>query len=303
MKAASTLALLLNSEYVSVPGSQNSKKMLKKCVHEVPNGARIQIKQNETIVLLNNIEIARHHTAGCASTFDTAAAVDTAAAAAATDKADPSHPFEWKAWTELHANSEIVQKTGQWTVPSTPVQTDIHNLFYFGQGLMPDDNSIILQNMLQWGYGAPSGGRQNWAMASWIVGESTGYFTKLLEVQEGETVRGEMTLLKNGSWFVNSITSTDSANFTIDASETGALTWAYNVAEAYNFAACHQYPAGTLDFFNLTLEEKVAPVSAQQWKPSREMQYPLLCQEHATTTSFADTTIHWKQSTESTERK
>ena len=60
---------------------------------------------------------------------------------------------------------------------------------------MPDyDNSIILQNMLQWGYGygAPSGGRQNWAMASWIVGESTGYFMKLLEVQEGETVRSSI---------------------------------------------------------------------------------------------------------------
>ena len=245
------------------------------CVHEVPVGCHVRLpaeRGGDTIIEVGGVEVARH-----------AACLRRAEAARTTRS--PPHPFEWKAWTEYNAPSGLKSLSGSWVVPAAPTKPTLYNLFYFGQGAMPASNGIIIQSMLQWGLGAPSGGAQSWAVASWVVGDGSGYFTRLLDVAPGNTVRSELTqLTANGTWLVNSVARGESVNVT---TSTGAdpLTWAYNVAESFSLGACDQYPPNTLVFSDLALEMESGRSAGGEgaggggvvWSPQAESQYPLLC--------------------------
>lgn len=54
---------------------------------------------------------------------------------------------------------------GEWAVPPAPPAND-GQILYFWNGVEPDDNSAVLQPVLQWG-STPAGGGAYWAVASW----------------------------------------------------------------------------------------------------------------------------------------
>ena len=191
-----------------------------------------------------------------------------------------------------------------------------YDLFYLGMGVMPQSNAVILQSMLQWGYGAPNGGTQSWTMASWIVGSAGGFYTSQVDVGEGMVVSGSLAKLPatsnsssrsssvdnavlaavNGShWVVTSSGRGRSVNFTADASSYDKMVWAYNLGSVYNLISCVEYPASSLVFSNLTMKTDKGGSSGATlpWTPRAESKYPLRCKEHATTTGPGDSTIHW----------
>ena len=270
-------------------------------------------------------ELARH--LDCRLDLDAPLVADTPAAptpTTTTPTPSPLHPFEWKAWTEATVGTsgdEISGRTGSWVVPGDPVKPTKYDLFYLGMGVMPQSNDVILQTMLQWGYGAPNGGTQSWTMASWIVGPGGGFFTTQVDVGEGMVVSGSLAKLPatslgnssssssisssvdsavsaavNGShWLVTSSGRGRSVNFTADATSYDKMVWAYNLGSVYNLGSCDQYPGSSLVFSNLTMKsDKGGSLGATlPWTPRAESKYPLKCKEHATTTGPGDSTIHW----------
>ena len=102
-----------------------------------------------------------------------------------------THGAAWKAYTQYHNSKGMDLYTASWTVPAQPGSDDGQILYYW-PGTEPDDNSFVLQvcvclcvcvsvllddnsfvlqPVLQWG-NTPAGGGSWWGLASWFVSAS-----------------------------------------------------------------------------------------------------------------------------------
>jgi len=194
----------------------------------------------------------------------------------------PRHGAAWKAWAQYERNdtTPVTWLSGQWIVPPAPINGNDGQTLFFWNGVEPADNSAVLQPVLQWGESAAGGG-QYWAVASWYVSAThAAIYTKLITVNPGDVILGQMHAGADGTWVVNgtNLKNGDSTHFSYKPAE-NPFVYAYEVLEAYSISACSDYPkTGVEPFTNIQLQldgETVSPV----WEA--KTQAPITCNEHA----------------------
>jgi hypothetical protein len=251
--AASTQAgksyLQLKQEHpgwLQIPG----KLIRPDCVHEVPNGAQIEIGEDgkPTGDVTMNGEVIAHYDA-CPE-----APIDTRHVANAGSRT----PGTGNGWVEaaqwdvsLNPGDNIDLMQGFWTVPSAPSENGA-TIFLFN-GLEPSSQSWIMQPVLQYG-GSAAGGGNYWAIASWLVGSSA-YHSPLENVNAGDFLFGytEMTGTSGSDldYKIEGQDLTTGAYSWLTVNTWGLQwTWAYNgVLEAYNVTSCAEFPSSNPDLF------------------------------------------------------
>jgi len=203
----------------------------------------------------------------------------------------PTHGPAWKTWAQ-YQTSNITNLVGQWPVPPNPTVQSDGQLLYFWNGVEPNDNSEVLQPVLQWG-SSPVGGGNYWAVASWFVSSSGNVVTSpLMNVNIGDVIVGTLTLLSNGSWEVIGTDSNmkNSTMFTYTPDESN-YDYAYEVLEAYSIAECSDYPtSGKVPFTNIVVEA-LGKVVQPTWTPMVKNNN---CQENTIVVSPSAVTIQFK---------
>lgn len=153
----------------------------------------------------------------------------------------------WNVWRSYTASSGLTSFSGNWIVPSTPVNSNYGStkeayLFIGIEDVSP--TTTIIQPVLQYGC-TPAFCGNEWRIASWIVagpivGHSTAKSTAV-----GHHITGTMSRLSN-QWSITTI-DTDNSNQTI-LSTTSSLAFRYATVtlETYGLAAvCNDLPGNT----------------------------------------------------------
>lgn len=202
----------------------------------------------------------------------------------------PLHGPAWKAWTVFDAaaaasdnGTTVSRLTSTWKVPGPP-QNYQGEITYFWNGVEPEQESAVLQPVLQYGE-TPAGGGQFWGVASWYVSGTHGTaVSPLVKVEVGQEVVGDNRRLANGSWAVTGAGS----SLTYEPASND-YTRAYHVLEEYDIVTCQCYPpAGQVTFYNVSVEAGGRPVRPA-WQT---MTKDTTCGEHATVTSPEEVVIH-----------
>jgi len=222
------------SDYVTVPGG---KQFHRDCVHHIPSHSFNLFKNpitRETRIITSEGEMFVYPPCQFSP--------------------QPLHGPAWKAWTQYQNKGKVTLLYGEWTVPDAPPSSDGQILYYWN-GIEPDDNSAVLQPVLQFG-STPAGGGSYWAMASWYVSDSDAYNTDILRVNPGDIVTGNNLQLDNGSWIITGGTKGSPQTVQLLSNPPSQdYTWAYQVLEAYSVTDClTQYPkVGKLVFDNIVV--------------------------------------------------
>lgn len=202
------------------------------------------------------------------------------------------HGPAWKAWTEYEKSSSDVVTflSGKWKVPKDPSRGG--QLLYLWNGIEPHSGEGVLQPVMQYGSSAAGGGN-SWGVASWYVSSDHGsYHTSLVDLRTGGTVLGTVSL-SGKSYTINGtdMGSGKSAQFSMVPKD-GPYTWSCNTLEMYSLSSCSQYPPEPYVVTDIKLQlggKSVTPT----WKPMTKN--PITCNEHATSDSPQDSTVHWNQ--------
>jgi len=201
------------------------------------------------------------------------------------------HGAAWRAWTQYENSGILTSHYGEWAVPPAPKSND-GQILYFWNGVEPDDNSAVLQPVLQWG-STPAGGGSYWAAASWYVSSERAFFSKIIKLSTGDTVKGNNVLNANKSWTVTATSAkTGKSTFFSYQPPSADYTYAYQVLEAYSVSNCKtDYPVPNKIVFN-NIKTSVAnkPV-VPTWQP---MTQTPSCSEAAQVASPTQTSITWK---------
>lgn len=237
-----------NTGWVQIPG----ELIRPECVHEIPNGARVETKEGQITgdVTLNGALLA--HFDACS---EEAVKTRTQSQAKSVGRT-PGTGNGWveaSQWYDSNQNVDLIY--GYWTVPSNPSQNG--GLIYLFNGIEPSIQSYILQPVLQYGVGNAGGGNY-WAIASWLVGSSYVFHSPLETVSPGNSLFGytEVTGTSGSTldWRVEAYDETTGAYSWITTSSSGLTwSWAYaGVLEAYGITSCAQFPSNLKDSFTQT---------------------------------------------------
>jgi hypothetical protein len=255
--------------WVQIPG----QLIRPDCVHEVPNGARVEVANNGEItgdVTLNGALIA-HYDACPEDAIVTRPRARTEGLTHA--------PGTGNGWVEadqwdvpLSSSDNIDYMAGTWTVPSYPSVNGA--LIYLFNGIEPSSGAWILQPVLQYGV-SPAGGGNYWAIASWLVSSHQAFHSPLETVYPGNSIFGytQMTGTSGSTkyWTVEAQDKTSGAYSWLSAYVSGQhWTWAYaGVLEAYNVTSCSQFPATGRAIFSNSVVAHGLPsyygISPQGW--------------------------------------
>jgi len=203
----------------------------------------------------------------------------------------PYHGPAWKAWTQYENPSKITSLYGEWQVPPAP-PSYLGQILYFWNGIEPEDNSAVLQPVLQYGQ-TPAGGGSYWGIASWYVSDTDSFSTQVMSLVPGDIVTGENKYLNNGSWVITGSKKDDTTDFVsfTYTPPSADYTWAYQVLEAYTILNCQaDYPnTGKIIFDNIVVEVAGSTVTPT-WQI---MTKDPLCNENAGIQSPAQVSIMW----------
>jgi len=264
------LVITIASEFQIVP---RGKHLHQDCIHRIPSYS-FELTKDE--ISGNTIIVTAE---GKSLTF-----------APCPNPADLTHGPAWKAWTEYNNPSKVTALYGEWKVPPPPTTSEAQILYYWN-GVEPEDNSAVLQPVLQYGL-TPAGGGNYWGLASWYVSDSDAFVTQLMRVNPGDVVQGDNLILSNGSWVITGgklgTTQTVSLVYKPPSND---YTWAYQVLEAYSVANCQvDYPTtGTIVFENIAVKvngQSVVPTWNTQTKNPT-------CKERAGVMSPTEVSISW----------
>jgi len=187
---------------------------------------------------------------------------------------DSIYAHGWQVWTSyLEPNNDTFTAFwGSFGVPAAPPSwpTDDDAILYYFTGLQnynwvpvppfkpaPAQFDII-QPVIQYGGGSSNGGGEYWAVANWYVTVYSGaVWSNMIELEAGDEVFGNMTILDSDTWFIGSVVNNgqSSNNLTVSRSRLTSQPWAYVTLEVYNIYSCDWFPtAGNLaNFTNLEL--------------------------------------------------
>jgi len=163
----------------------------------------------------------------------------------------------WIAFAFIYATGPFSYFYGTWDVPSNPQNENDQTVFFF-TGLEDATNKDIIQPVLQWGPSAAGGG-DYWGVASWYVNSNgNALVSRLLSVNNGVTITGNMTLAADGTWWV--VTTFPGYYTQIFLNNLDTLSFASTTLEAYNIANCEDYPSdGSITFNDMSLKNGNAP--------------------------------------------
>jgi hypothetical protein len=255
--------------WVQIPG----ELIRPDCVHEIPNGARVEVVNGEVTgdVTLDGALIA--HYDACPED-----AIVTRPQGRTESLASP--PGTGNGWVEasqwdvsLGSSDNIDNMNGIWTVPSNPSSNGA--LIYLFNGIEPSTQNWILQPVLQYGSNGYFGG-DYWVIASWLVGPNKyAFYSGPETVYPGDSIFGitEITGTSGGSldWKVEASDLSNGAYSWITVPTSGLhWTWAYaGVLEAYNVTSCSQFPSNGQAVFNYSLVDHdfplYSPIFPQEW--------------------------------------
>jgi len=254
-------AIMGHPGWVQIPG----QLIRPDCVHEVPNGARVEFGRHGQItgdVTLDGALIA--HYDACPED-----AIVTRPRARTEGHRNP--PGAGNGWVKadqwnvpLSSSDDIDYMAGTWTVPSYPSASGA--LIYLFNGIESANASWILQPVLQYGL-SPAGGGNYWAIASWLVSSNQAFHSPLETVYPGNSISGftEMTAISGGThyWEVEVKDTTTGAYSHLSADVSGQhWTWAYaGVLDAYKVTSCSQFPTNGRAMFRGSVVEHGFPVS------------------------------------------
>ncbi|KAH3756183.1 hypothetical protein Pelo_12034 [Pelomyxa schiedti] len=214
-----------------------------------------------------------------------------------------THGSAWTAWSEYLVPTTFTNFTSDWVVPPNPAKATAAEILYLWNGVEPEDNSAVLQPVLQWGT-TPAGGKlhffpdflltsstggQYWALACWYVSSLHGTVTsKLFKTTAGNTIRGVMAD-NSGTWDVIGTDLQTGSTESIHYTPTGwkGNNWVYEVLEAY-YTKCNGYPAEPCSFTNIAL----VPETPISW--AAQTQNPT-CGEYAEIVSEENVIIHFSK--------
>jgi len=130
-----------------------------------------------------------------------------------------------------------------WLVPPPPATQSGQTIFLFN-GIDPSDPSAaILQPVLQWGVSAAGGGAY-WSVASWyVLGSGEAFHTNLIKVNPGDALVGVMSLTGQANGLFSYTSQFEGiAGTTLPVQNVAELVWCNQTLEAYDIAACSDYP-------------------------------------------------------------
>jgi hypothetical protein len=256
------------SGWVQVPG----ELIRPDCVHEIPNGAAVEVRDDQTTVdvTLDGVLMA-HYDACPQEAMVTRPRTRTEVLAHAPGMGNGR--IEADLWNvPLEANDDIDYLAGAWTVPSYPLESGA--LIYLFNGIESSSGGWMLQPVLQYGT-SPAGGGDFWAVASWLVSSNQAFHTPLKTVFPGNSIKGyiEMPDISGSAkhWEVEARDTTTGANSYVSAYVSEQhWTWAYaGVLEAYNVTSCGQFPSNGREVFKGSVVNHgfpaYVPPSRQGW--------------------------------------
>jgi hypothetical protein len=155
-----------------------------------------------------------------------------------------------------------------WRVPPAPATSSGQTIFLFN-GIDPDNPSqAILQPVLQWGP-SNAGGGAFWSVASWyVLGNGQAFFTTPVQVNQGDTLVGTMTLTGQGNGLFSYQSEFQGIPGTqLPVQNVAQLVWCNETLEAYNITACSDYPAADLTAMRAINLQTGNTTPAVHWTP------------------------------------
>jgi hypothetical protein len=207
------------------------------CVHQIPDGA---VAYPDLSVTMNGKKIAQY--AECKH--------KKYRLAGAADGATPGTGNGWVESSWGWANSTMFNhlETGYWVVPANPVN---HGQTIF---LFPslENNTSIIQPVLQWGHSAAGGGA-SWTYANWwVTGTTTMFVSTLKNTSPGHQFWGSLDMTNqigvNQYWNIQikDVTSGVTTNSNVVVNQTDPFNAAQvGVLEAYGVSTCDSFPSGS----------------------------------------------------------
>jgi hypothetical protein len=258
----------LPAGYVHVP---NGVVAHQDCVHEIPNGASVDVDGNVTL----GGKLVAHYEA-CGHPITLGRRADGIDRGKSAELSTPPGPSNWieATWTNAPANDEFVSSTSTFTVPAAPSK-DHGQIVYLFPSIQGGGG--IVQPVLQYGaYGGGTAGtglngaggslgsNSAWTYAAWGVTSSNVYHSTGITVNAGDTLESQMVAWSQSNNFISwEIVATDKT--------TGGSTWAvvdfadgtslWNnaqaaVLEAYGITSCSDFPStGYNEFSYPTLSQ------------------------------------------------
>ncbi|HEY4242581.1 MAG TPA: hypothetical protein VGM88_22335 [Kofleriaceae bacterium] len=175
------------------------------------------------------------------------------------DQALPPTINGWISYEDSTTLGNISYLHAQWTVPTTPSNSDGQTVYFFpGLENKESSSTTILQPVLGFNqdYG-PAG----WSLASWNCcsgSNPTLWHSSFLAVTAGSTVSGDMqgsscntTTGVCPNWSIISRIGTAGSSVTLNTTTTLAMDWVFSaVLECYSIDTCNELPASTSDVFS-----------------------------------------------------
>jgi len=200
-------------DWVRVPGAWARPD----CVHEVPNGARVE--ENGNITLAG--AVIAHYDACPEKPISTLDRPRDGQKAAEGTPCGMGCNWVEQVWEPLglapNANLDVIES--YWTVPQPPSETGA--LVFLWNGVEPINAAWVMQTVLQWGYSNASGqGGNYWIVTCWLVGNTGFYYSGSFKADPGDVIIG----------------ATFELNSKLSLVETGWDRWAFEYDDDYEIS-------------------------------------------------------------------
>jgi hypothetical protein len=260
---AGASSALADDPLVSTPDGPRYRS----CVHEVPNGARIDLDGVVTRPDGSKFQIPR-----CAHPVRPGRSQPTT--------------HGWVESVRLYTGSYFHQVTANWTVPGRPEGSyGSSETFYTFPGMV--NGIYVIQPVLQYG-SSGAGGGEYWTMASWRCASGPDcYHSPLIgNVQSGHTMAGSVSASNcSGGYCDWTITTTDvttGGTTTYTVRDTDNYSDGVGGAmEIWNLGSCNQLPPGVW-YTNVSFLDNSGNPVTPGWNPSYDTSVVPQCGYQAT---------------------
>lgn len=247
------------------------------CVHEVPNGAHLDIHG-----LVKRLDGTTYQIALCSQPGRVANGGNAASGPTLSGWIERADYVPGTYWGTI---------TASWHVPAAPTSAYASNqVYYTFPGIQ--SSAYIVQPVLTYGY-APDYGGNYWSAASWRCNTGSNcHHGPAISAAVGDSVLGSAsaTGCANGicTWTITIADVTSGARGSYSADDTSAYTDAVGGAvEVYNLTSCGQFPANGILYTGITLYDQSQNQATPSWSTSVASGGSPSCGLHITSSSTA----------------